>query len=914
MSSAPDCAVLKANFPAIYANRRRLRIKDPECTDFIHLVGTCEYGKSPTTGYSTRLNTVTIGRIYGDQPNGVGKIEFNDRFLREHPEYADVDVYRLNNRPAGVLVVPKGTPVSPQDLAQAVYDEIRNSTEDQYISPRDQTKLSAILDHATTNVDTEEIKERNQLYHRRRSTVTEQARPARNSSYPQNFGSDLKLKIHALGQQNRQLLEVLEQPSDREAFEPILGRQEALKSFLAKHGLTLERNFDLSQYLADKYCENFPELKEELKPILAQLAGPDCNFLKLPWQITSILPLPNLPQGTPKASAPSLEDLAQGGKEVKAEPKNVSLAPVNGRSIGATLSLDVLLSQHPIDKAMPELVPTEEDSQLLASLIITSALSPNFKIVDFNEVLDSYELPYDGSVNAKQLHLLNASLTEPELDCFWRSHNEAVFAQIAERTGDKSKKHSGESSAALTPMLYDIRLAAAIDPALESAKRRLLAQHTAEMLLAVLNEADTKGTDATDALKELDAQAAHLASNIAATLTTPPVPSPALQLAALALPQEGALCYSSPYEGDLTGASSVLYVKGASLCPQEALPDDAMSVAAPLMVMARPDLTYSMILSKMRTWRAQGQRMLMELDPLNTKIRQICGNHFMDGTLSEQGTKVRYHGMTITALKLNVSWHDLYGLDPTNYKPAADNEPVTSKEPNWYLYLYFNSEHYERLKQIMMLNTAKVNEQHEKSQLDLIVATDEGATTELEQVEQHVNAGLKTPLKDQMFQCFSDHSTELNENFDLYCAEHSFKVVLSSEDLPEDLVFAALEQRHQLEQRVRAQCTVHLDHSTTTTLTPWPQLGSLVALLGQELYESVEQSVADYHAHHLRNQITMPDKSVALMLLSLASLKVKDPKAKFSLKAELNRTLIPAERKFLELLGLDVASTLGPKA
>ena len=192
MSSAPDCAVLKANFPAIYANRRRLRIKDPECTDFIHLVGTCEYGKSPTTGYSTRLNTVTIGRIYGDQPNGVGKIEFNDRFLREHPEYADVDVYRLNNRPAGVLVVPKGTPVSPQDLAQAVYDEIRNSTEDQYISPRDQTKLSAILDHATTNVDTEEIKERNQLYHRRRSTVTEQARPARNSSHPQSFGSDLK--------------------------------------------------------------------------------------------------------------------------------------------------------------------------------------------------------------------------------------------------------------------------------------------------------------------------------------------------------------------------------------------------------------------------------------------------------------------------------------------------------------------------------------------------------------------------------------------------------------------------------------------------------------------------------------------------------------------------------------------------
>ena len=88
----------------------------------------------------------------------------------------------------------------------------------------------------------------------------------------------------------------------------------------------------------------------------------------------------------------------------------------------------------------------------------------------------------------------------------------------------------------------------------------------------------------------------------------------------------------------------------------------------------------------------------------------------------------------------------------------------------------------------------------------------------------------------------------------------------------------------------------------------------MVALLGQELYESVEQSVADYHAHHLRNQITMPDKSVALMLLSLASLKVKDPKAKFSLKTELNRTLIPAERKFLELLGLDVASTLGPKA
>lgn len=914
MSSAPDCAVLKANFPAIYANRRRLRIKDPECKDFIHLVGTCEYGKSPTTGYSTRLNTVTIGRIYGDQPNGVGKIEFNNRFLREHPEYADVDVYRLNNRPAGVLVVPKGTKVTPQDLAQAVYDEIRNTTEDQYISPRDQTKLSAILDHATTNVDTEEIKERNQLY-RRRSTLHDQTPSPRNSSYPQSLRGDLKLKIHTLGQQNRQLLEILEQPNDRDAFEPILGRQEALKSFLAKHGLTLERNFDLSQYLADKYCVNFPELKAELQPLLAQLTGPDCNFLKLPWQITSILPLPNLPDPKTKsstASGPSLEDLAQHGLDSKAEPKGKvePKLPLNGRSIGATLSLDVLLSQHPIDKAMPELVPTEEDSQLLASLIITSALSPNFKIVDFNEVLDSYELPYDGIVNAKQLHLLNASLTEPELECFWRSHNEAVFQQL-NVTQDKGKKRE---SGDLTPMIYDIRLAAAIDPAMESAKRRLLAQHTAEMLLAVLNEADSKGVDATDALKELDAQAAHLASNIAATLTTPPVPSPALQLAALALPKEGALCYCSPYEGELTGASSVLYVKGAGLCPQDILPDDAMSVAAPLMVMARPDLTYSMILSKMRTWRAQGQRMLMELDPLNTKIRQICGNHFMDGTVNAQGTKFHYHGMTITALKLNVSWHDLYGLEPASFKAAsADHESASSKEPNWYLYLYFNAEHYERLKQIMMLNTAKVNEQHEKSQLDLIVSTDEEAATELDQVEQHVNEGLKTPLKDQMFQCFSDHSTELNENFDLYCAEHSFKVVLSSEDLPEDLVFAALEQRHQLEQRVRAQCTVSLD-GANTTLTPWPQLGSLVALLGQELYESVEQAVADYHAHHLRNPITLPDKSVALMLLSLASLKVKDPKAKFSLKAELNRTLIPAERKFLELLGLDVASTLGPKA
>ena len=908
--SAPDCAVLKAKFPAIYANRRRLRIKDPDCTDFIHLVGTCEYGKSPRTGYSTRLNTVTIGRIYGDQPNGVGKIEFNDRFLREHPEYADVDVYRLNNRPAGVLVVPKGTPVSKQDLAQAVYNEIRPDSDEQCISPRDQTKLSAILHHATTDVDPEEIKERNHL-HRRRSSLGDKTHSPSTSS--PRFHGDLKLKIHALGQQNRQLLEILvEQPTDREAFEPILGRQDALKSFLAKHGLTLERNFDLSQYLANKYCAHFPELEAELKPILDQIAGPDCNFLKLPWQITSILPLPNLPPES--APAPSLEDLAQGGKDAK--PAAATQQPRTGRSIGATLSLDVLLSQHPIDNAMAELVPTEEDSQLLASLIITSALSPNFKIADFNEVLDSYELPYDGSVTAKQLHQLNASLTEPELDSFWRSHNEALFQQLAAAhdQGKKRTSESSESSTALTPMIYDLRLGAAIDPAMELARRRLLAQHTAEMLLTILKEADTQGYDATDALKELDAQAAHLASNIAATLTTPPVPSPALQLAALALPQAGALCYCSPYEGELTGASSVLYVKGASLCPKEALPADAMSVAAPLMVMARPDLTYSMILSKMRMWRAQGQRMLMELDPLNTKIRLLCSSNFLDGTIAKQGTKVLYHGMTITALKINVSWHDLYGIDSSPYQQAASEaESASGKEPNWYLYLYFNSEHYERLKQIMMLNTAMVNEQHEKSQLDLIVATDGESTTELEQVEQHVNEGLKTPLKDQMFQCFSDHSTELNDNFDQYCAEHAFKVVLSSEDLPEDLVFAASEQRHQIEQRVRAQCTVCRD-GTTTTLTPWPQLGSLVALLGQELYESVEQAVADYQVHHPRTPITLPDQNVALMLLSLATLKVKDPKEQFSLKAELNRTLSPAERKFLELLGLDVATTLGPKA
>ncbi len=1118
MSSAPDCAALKALFPALYANRRRLRIKDPTCTDFIHLVGTCVYGKSPKTGCYTRLNTVTIGRIFGDQPNGVGKIEFNERFLQEHPQYADVDVYRLNNRPAGVLVVPKGTPVTTQDLANAIYAELGAKPGAADITERNQLKLNALLERGNVDVDPEEIKNRVLVRRRKakeaaeakeraaaeraaqrkqreaqrqeqlaaqlaaqRAAQQERATPKPLLRTAQITGlSDLahapkgklKLKLQALAQSNTlrdeaaavaahnaapaptvtvptatvptvtvptvtaptattpivttptvttptvtpgaaantlrvgaaassatllakaapaptalaastkaavaradyahanttrtdtTLADTTLTPSaepaaptasaatnpaeaaispvattsaaaaaatapaaaaaaahDYEGYievpSRVAGRHAALKEFLALHGLDVESKFDLATFLTQRGLEDFPELKAELTQLLSTKLGPDSDILQLPWHLTDIVALPS--------------------------------ARTHEPSLGASLTLTALCQLSPIPEAIRELVTSNEDATLLTTLIIAAALTPKLTFAQLNDLLGAYQLPWSGPISAKHLNHLSQCLTAPELEAFWRSHNEALFEQLAQRPAapvtvlpaapfeldpvTKASKRraaqpalpshpvvvtSAAGSGALEPMLLDVRLSRPYDHQAEAAQRRAIAQHTTEQLLAVLSEAEANGTDAQEAIQALDAQAEQLVHQLAETLTNAKGGSAPLQLAALALPQHGALCYCASYEGELTEASSVLYAQGLSLCPPSALPHSAMSIAAPLMVMARPDLSYPTLLHKLHTWRAQGQRLIMELDPTSDKIHQLIIQNIEDGSLGPNATCFKYHDLTLRARKLPVSWPQLYGVgyDATKLQPQQ-----------WYLYLYCNEAHSEMLKHILMLNTAQVNTQYQKSQHDLMSASSQVPARAIAPLSQYITPGLVKPLVDQIFQCYSDQSTELDEHFAQYCALHSFKAVLASDDLDAALVYAASAQRAQLEERVRALCTQ--DGATTNqagatnnqdassspddacpravvrdvVLGEWPQLGSLVALLGQGLYESVEQAIA-----RSPERLKLPLNSVELMLWSLATIKNQGHKNGFALSRALHRP----EYKFLAALGLDPNELLGP--
>ena len=1110
MSSAPDCAALKAQFPALYANRRRLRIKDPTCTDFIHLVGTCVYGKSPKTGCYTRLNTVTIGRIFGDQPNGVGKIEFNERFLQEHPQYADVDVYRLNNRPAGVLVVPKGTPVTTQDLANAIYAELGAKPGAADITERDQLKLNALLERGNVDVDPEEIKNRVLVRRRKakeaaeakeraaaeraaqrkqreaqrqeqlaaqlaaqRAAQQERATPKPLLRTAQITGlSDLarapkgklKLKLQALAQSNTLRDEAAAvaahnaapaptmtvptvtaptttaaiataptaspgaaantlrvgaaassatllakavpastalaastkaavaradyahanttrtdttladttltpsaepaAPTASDATNPaeaaispvattsaaaaaaaaahdyegyievpsrVAGRHAALKEFLALHGLDVESKFDLATFLTQRGLEDFPELKAELTQLLSTKLGPDSDILQLPWHLTDIVALPS--------------------------------ARTHEPSLGASLTLTALCQLSPIPEAIRELVTSNEDATLLTTLIIAAALTPKLTFAQLNDLLGAYQLPWSGPISAKHLNHLSQCLTAPELEAFWRSHNEALFEQLAQRPAapvtvlpaapfeldpvTKASKRraaqpelpsrpvvvtSAAGSGALEPMLLDVRLSRPYDHQAEAAQRRAIAQHTTEQLLAVLSEAEANGTDAQEALQALDAQAEQLVHQLAETLTNAKGGSAPLQLAALALPQHGALCYCASYEGELTEASSVLYAQGLSLCPPSALPHSAMSIAAPLMVMARPDLSYPTLLHKLHTWRAQGQRLIMELDPTSDKIHQLIIQNIEDGSLGPNATYFKYHDLTLRARKLPVSWPQLYGVgyDATKLQPQQ-----------WYLYLYCNEAHSEMLKHILMLNTAQVNTQYQKSQHDLMSASSQVPARAIAPLSQYITPGLVKPLVDQIFQCYSDQSTELDEHFAQYCALHSFKAVLASDDLDAALVYAASAQRAQLEERVRALCTQdgassnqagatnnqagatnnqagatnNQDASSSpddacpsavvrdVVLGAWPQLGSLVALLGQGLYESVEQAIA-----RSPERLKLPLNSVELMLWSLATVKNQGHKNGFALSRALHRP----EYKFLAALGLDPNELLGP--
>ena len=1120
MSSAPDCAALKAQFPALYANRRRLRIKDPTCTDFIHLVGTCVYGKSPKTGCYTRLNTVTIGRIFGDQPNGVGKIEFNERFLQEHPQYADVDVYRLNNRPAGVLVVPKGTPVTTQDLANAIYAELGAKPGAADITERNQLKLNALLERGNVDVDPEEIKNRVLVRRRKakeaaeakeraaaeraaqrkqreaqrqeqlaaqlaaqRAAQQERATPKPLLHTAQITGlSDLarapkgklKLKLQALAQSNTlrdeaaavaahnaapaptmpaptvaaptvtaptattpivttptvtpgaaantlrvgaaassatllakaapaptalaastkaavaradyahanttrtdttrtdtTLADTTLTPSaepaaptasaatnpaeaaispvattsaaaaaatapaaaaaaahDYEGYievpSRVAGRHAALKEFLALHGLDVESKFDLATFLTQRGLEDFPELKAELTQLLSTKLGPDSDILQLPWHLTDIVALPS--------------------------------ARTHEPSLGASLTLTALCQLSPIPEAIRELVTSNEDATLLTTLIIAAALTPKLTFAQLNDLLGAYQLPWSGPISAKHLNHLSQCLTAPELEAFWRSHNEALFEQLAQRPAapvtvlpaapfeldpvTKASKRraaqpalpshpvvvtSAAGSGALEPMLLDVRLSRPYDHQAEAAQRRAIAQHTTEQLLAVLSEAEANGTDAQEAIQALDAQAEQLVHQLAETLTNAKGGSAPLQLAALALPQHGALCYCASYEGELTEASSVLYAQGLSLCPPSALPLSAMSIAAPLMVMARPDLSYPTLLHKLHTWRAQGQRLIMELDPTSDKIHQLIIQNIEDGSLGPNATCFKYHDLTLRARKLPVSWPQLYGVgyDATKLQPQQ-----------WYLYLYCNEAHSEMLKHILMLNTAQVNTQYQKSQHDLMSASSQVPARAIAPLSQYITPGLVKPLVDQIFQCYSDQSTELDEHFAQYCALHSFKAVLASDDLDAALVYAASAQRAQLEERVRALCTqdgASSNQAGATTnqasatnnqdassspddacpravvrdvvLGEWPQLGSLVALLGQGLYESVEQAIA-----RSPERLKLPLNSVELMLWSLATVKNQGHKNGFALSRALHRP----EYKFLAALGLDPNELLGP--
>lgn len=1104
MSSAPDCAALKAQFPALYANRRRLRIKDPTCTDFIHLVGTCVYGKSPKTGCYTRLNTVTIGRIFGDQPNGVGKIEFNERFLQEHPQYADVDVYRLNNRPAGVLVVPKGTPVTTQDLANAIYAELGAKPGATDITERNQLKLNALLERGNVDVDPEEIKNRVLVRRRKakeaaeakeraaaeraaqhkqreaqrqeqlaaqlaaqRAAQQERATPKPLLRTAQITGlSDLarapkgklKLKLQALAQSNTLRDEAAAVAAHNAASAPtvtvptvtaptttaaiataptataptaspgaaantlrvgaaassatllakavpastalaastkaavaradyahanttrtdttltpsaepaaptasaatnpaeatispvattsaaaaaatapaaaaaaaahdyegyievpsrVAGRHAALKEFLALHGLDVESKFDLATFLTQRGLEDFPELKAELTQLLSTKLGPDSDILQLPWHLTDIVALPS--------------------------------ARTHEPSLGASLTLTALCQLSPIPEAIRELVTSNEDATLLTTLIIAAALTPKLTFAQLNDLLGAYQLPWSGPISAKHLNHLSQCLTAPELEAFWRSHNEALFEQLAQRPAapvtvlpaapfeldpvTKASKRraaqpelpshpvvvtSAAGSGALEPMLLDVRLSRPYDHQAEAAQRRAIAQHTTEQLLAVLSEAEANGTDAQEAIQALDAQAEQLVHQLAETLTNAKGGSAPLQLAALALPQHGALCYCASYEGELTEASSVLYAQGLSLCPPSALPHSAMSIAAPLMVMARPDLSYPTLLHKLHTWRAQGQRLIMELAPTSDKIHQLIIQNIEDGSLGPNATCFKYHDLTLRARKLPVSWPQLYGVsyDATKLQPQQ-----------WYLYLYCNEAHSEMLKHILMLNTAQVNTQYQKSQHDLMSASSQVPARAIAPLSQYITPGLVKPLVDQIFQCYSDQSTELDEHFAQYCALHSFKAVLASDDLDAALVYAASAQRAQLEERVRALCTqdgassnqagatTNQDASSSpdgacpravvrdVVLGEWPQLGSLVALLGQGLYESVEQAIA-----RSPERLKLPLNSVELMLWSLATVKNQGHKNGFAL----NRALHRPEYKFLAALGLDPNELLGP--
>lgn len=906
-SNPPDCAKLKAQFPALFANRRRLRINNPNCKDYIHLVGTCVYGVSANTGYSTRLNTITIGRIYGDQPNGVGKIEFNERFLEKHPEYAEVDVYRISNRPGGVLVVPKGTEVTPQDLAKAAYDDIRAQSGGTQLNGRDKARLNAILEHASTQVDTQEIKERNNLRQRKQPETEAQT----SNTWSKEESTQ---QMQHWAQQNQQLQAILGQESDQDALAAEVERD-------AECCCLVPQGVDLTALLVEEICAQFPELKEPLTAQLGPILSTGYNFLQLPWELSSMLTLPQLPE----------------------------------LSVGASLSLQGLLAQHPIAAALAELTPHPEckasskgktsskaktkpkaevcepaspelspelQTELLRTLIIAAALNSNFKLEALDDVLTSYALPYSGPVTAAQLQALN----EVDSTALWRAHNAALAPKTAS-----------------TPLLLDVRLAAPYDPALAHAKRRLIAQRSAELLLSLLSSIDPELNSEED-LAQYDAQAAHLAANIAATLTTPPQTQNTLQLAALAVPQDGTLCYCASYEGELPSAAAQLYAQGLSLCPEGVLAPDAqpvaapLLVAAPLMVMARPDLPYSLLLSKLKTWQAQGQRLLMEVNALSPKIRQLITQRV---PLEKKSPTVIYHGMKLQALKLQVTWHDLYGMTPHAEEPE--------RTPTWYLYLYFNVAQCDRLQRIMSTSTDYVNKQYQRAQIDLMSALHR--SMKVGPVMQYVEPGLRQPLKDQMFQCCSDHTTELNENVNTYCAVHSFKAVLSTEDLPEDLVWHACAQRAQLEQRVATLCTVSAPNqgsapvsaqstdsalgSTQSTdsasgtdsaqssasatdsaqssasgnapssapnsapyLTPWPKLGALLACLSQELSETLEHKVAAYQAHHKRTPLQLPDNSVALMLLSLATLSATP-------EGKLNRKLTAAEKKFVSVLGCD---------
>ncbi len=80
---------LKAAFPSVYVNRRAVK------NGYVYAV--ISYRSVYRDGKSYKTDIKRIGVIRGDN-GGVGVIEFNDCFLRFHPEFEHVTVTRLGRQ------------------------------------------------------------------------------------------------------------------------------------------------------------------------------------------------------------------------------------------------------------------------------------------------------------------------------------------------------------------------------------------------------------------------------------------------------------------------------------------------------------------------------------------------------------------------------------------------------------------------------------------------------------------------------------------------------------------------------------------------------------------------------------------------------------------------------------------------